>query len=120
MKCCDMRASMLKHRIQIERKTRTPDGGGGFTDTWRADPPAGLFAHLKSVSAYEKWAAVRDQPRQVIKAVIRYRDDGNGNPYYGAADRVTMQGRTYAVDGVQDVEFARKWLTLTLVEGAPS
>ena len=30
----DMRAGTLKHSIEIQEKTSTPDGMGGYTDVW--------------------------------------------------------------------------------------
>ena len=118
MKCCDMTAGMLKSSITIERKTRTADGMGGYTDTW--SDLATVWAKWSGVGGSEKWQAMRVSPVNRFKAIIRFKGDADGAPYYSAADRVTYRGREFDIESVIDMDDAQTWLELTLAEGKPS
>lgn len=116
--CGKYSAGMLQSKITIERKTRTSDGMGGVTETWAtAGTP---WAMWKALSGSELWAAMRINPNVKVKAVIRFKGDANGAPYYGPADRVTYRGRQYAVVAVTDPDDRQEWLEMMLSEGMPS
>lgn len=126
MRCCDISAGDLRQLITIERKTRTSDGAGGFTDSWTADPAGGVYAKVvevggQLVTGAEAYQAMRITPKTLLQIVIRFRDDGNGAPYYSSStDRVRFRGRTYGIEAVYDVDMRQQWLQLNLAEGAPS
>jgi len=118
MKCCDMTSGMLKASITIERKSRASDGMGGVVDTWSTD--AVVRAHWKGLSGSERWQAMRVSPVNRFRAVIRFKGDAEGAPYYTAEDRVSYRGRLFNIESVIDMDDAQTWLELSLTEGVPS
>lgn len=119
VKCCGKyNARQLRARVKIQRKTQASDGMGGWTETWsRGDD---LWALWKPMSGSERVRAMGIEPTLAVKAVIRFRGDENGAPYYSAADRLTYRGRTYNIKTVIDVDGMQDWLELMLAEGEPS
>lgn len=120
MKCCDIKTSSLTEHILVERRTQTRDTLGGLVDVWTADPPEGVFAQIKPLSGTEAYVAHRIAPRANYHAILRYRADENGAPYYTPADRVVWRGRYFDLLSSIDIESESRWLQLFLVEGAPS
>lgn len=118
MKCCKYTASDLRAKITIESKSQASDGMGGWTETWATGDV--VYAKWAPMRGGERWQAMRVGSSVSVKAVIRFRGDANGAPYYSAEDRVTYQGRTYAIKYVMDVDGAGEWLELLLEEGQPS
>lgn len=116
--CGKYSAGMLQSRIVIRRKTRTPDGAGGVTETW--SDIGTPWAYWTKPSGREVWGADRTMPMASVKAVIRFRGDANGNPFYTAADRVEYRGRQYAVISARDADDRQEWIELSLTEGGPS
>ncbi len=115
MKCCNIHAGMLRSKVTIQRKANTPDGAGGWLEVWAtAGQP---FAMWKALSGGERWQAMRVSPHNRVRLVIRFKDDGNGAPYYSGADRVKYKGRTYSIESVLDIEDRRKFLEIMVVEG---
>lgn len=118
MKCDDIKSGQLNVPITIERVTRVSDGFGGATESW--EDIAKTFASVRNLSGTERWEASRIQPGNLLTAIIRFRGDSQGAPYYSAADRVLIRGRYYGILSVVDIEMARKWIQLYLFEGKPS
>lgn len=117
-KSCGYGAGDLRSKITIQRKTQAADGMGGVLDTWAAE--ATPWAMWKSLSGSELWSAQRLNPMVKVKAVIRFKGDANGAPYYTPADRVTYRGREYAIVDVRDPDDRQEWLELMLTEGLGS
>jgi len=109
---------MLNAQIVIERKNRVADGMGGSVDSWATE--ATVWANWKGLSGSERWQAMRVSPQNRFRAIIRFRGDVHGAPYYTAEDRVAYKGRTYAIESVIDMEDRQEWLELVLVEGGKS
>jgi len=118
MTCCKHTAGDLTAKITIQRKTTAPDGMGGAVDTW-ADI-ATPFAKWAALSGSELWRAQRLSPTITARAVIRFRGDAYGAPYYAPSDRVMYRNREYAVSAVIDADDGQKWLELYLSEGVAS
>lgn len=116
--CSKYSAGDLKSQITIARKTTASDGMGGVTDTWGAIGTP--WAMWRAMSGNELYQAQRIAPRVTVKAVIRFKGDANGAPYFSPSDRVTYRGREYAIAAVIDPDDGLSWLELMLVEGAPS
>lgn len=120
MKCCNITAGSLSASIQIQRNAPTSDGEGGLVDVWADDPPGVVWAMVRASPGGQQFMAQRETPRNRYRFVIRYRDDGNGAPYYSAADRIIYRGRTYGIDAVVDMEDSRRYLDITATENEAS
>ena len=125
MKCCDMNSGKLRSLIQLQRKTSTPDGAGGYTVTWAAVPAGGVWAQwVGQVSTFqfnsEEYRAMREVALNRYRAVIRFVGDEYGAPFYSEADRVFYRNRIYAIESLIDVEDRQQWLSMTLIDGRAS
>ena len=116
--CGAYSAGQLQAKISIQRATQAADGMGGVVDTWTE--LASPWAMWKALSGSELWAAMRINPTVKVKAVIRFRGDAYGAPYYLPTDRVVYRNRTYSVVSVIDPDDGQEWLELMLAEGMPS
>lgn len=119
-KCCDIHAGMLKERVTLQRKTRTPDGVGGAANSWTADPTEPVAASVKPLTGTEALEAMRLNQRVNYRVIIRFRGDGNGGPYYKVGDRMLWRNRYHNIISVFDVESESRWIEMLVVEGQPS
>ena len=112
MRCCDMTAGQLKEPVEFQRKTRTSDGAGGFTVTWPAITDAPTRGRVRYASGSERYASERTEARVSVKLVVRY--------FAGLleADRVEIRGKAYNIRFIDNIEFADKWLEISLDGGA--
>jgi head-tail adaptor len=120
-----MHSGLLRSQISIERETLTPDGMGGNTSAWAADPAEGVWANWKGYKGTAQFNSEeshdhRDVALNRFRAVIHFRGDAYGAPYYTEGDRVVYKNRTYNIESILDVEDRQQWLEMTLVEGRPS
>jgi len=110
-KCCGSKskysAGQLREPVTFERKTRTGDGSGGFTEAWSTIAGAPTRAMVKALSGSERWASQRVEATASHKIVIRYFAD------LSAADRAVIRGRAYNIRFVNNVDFADQWLEIT-------
>jgi len=111
MKCCDMHAGMLNEPITIQEKARTPDGSGGFSESWATISGSPDKASLKAASGQEKYLNQRVQEVPVLNATIRYFAGIEG------ADRAVIRSRNYNIGFINNLEFKDRWITLTLTGG---
>lgn len=112
MKCCEITAATLRHRIDLQRAAEVPDGQGGSTRTWTTYA-AGVraFVNPLSVNQLLKLEAIRSP--MVARAYLRWRADVQ------PGDVVLFNGQRYAINGAPvDVENARRWLELKLEAAA--
>jgi len=111
LKCCDIKAGLLQTPVTFQRKTRAPNGSGGFTDTWATLAGSATRAHVKAVSGFERLQADRLNASTKERLVCRY--------FAGltAADRVLIEGRAYQIRFVNDVERRKRWYELDLEGG---
>lgn len=125
MKCCEMHSGLLRFPIIIERVTETPDGAGGVTRAWAADPAGGVYAFWEVKKGEFQFTAERAHGDRLVsygryRAVIRFRGDDNGAPYYTSADRVLFRGQYYNIEAVTDADGGQRWLELALMLSEPS
>jgi SPP1 family predicted phage head-tail adaptor len=119
--CCDITASKLRNLITIEKLALTTDGQGGWTEVWTADPVGGVYAWIKDGSGSEQLEAERKTSNNFRTAIIRFRGNAAGAPYYEATTfRIVFQERYYNITSVQDMEMAGRWLRMLMVEGDAS
>jgi SPP1 family predicted phage head-tail adaptor len=109
MKCCDISAGKLRNKISIQRKTRTPDGGGGWSDTWAEIH--NISAYIKPVSGNEVFVAMRIQASITHDIMIRYLDDVK------ASDRIVFKERLFNIQSVINIEERNRWLQMRCEEG---
>lgn len=118
VQCCDITTAQLNTLITIERRTRTADGMGGWTESWVADPVGGVWAKPDHLSGTERFEAGRIESTNLINFFIRYKADANGAPYYQATEtRIICRGRYYNVLSVVDLDLQKKWLRIFAQEG---
>jgi len=121
MKCCEIHTGMLNVLASIEKKARTGDGIGGFTEDWAENPKGGVWVGVQNLSGTERWEAMRIHPGNLIRIVMRFRGDSLGAPFWTSADhRVKIRGRIYGILAIMDVEMQQQWLKMDLFESKPS
>lgn len=104
-------ASDLRHRIEIYPKTRVPDGGGGYTETYGpASPPIKLPAMVKPMSARERWASGQTSSLERVLIVIRYLAGLNQSM------RVAYGSRVFEITALIDVEERHEWIEMDCEE----
>jgi len=109
VKCCDIMPGMLRHSVQLQALTNTPDGAGGFTTTWTTY--ATVRASLENISGTERIFNDRLNAETTVKATIRY------NSEVKESDRLVFDGREYQIRYIDNIEFRNRWLKLTLEGG---
>ena len=110
----------LRHLIYIRRKTKTPDGAGGFTTVWTADPVSGVYADANVLTGTERFEMQRNISSLLTRFHIRFRGDAEGNPYYFAGDSILFRGLHYDILKVEDLDFRGEWLQIDAMQGNPS
>lgn len=111
MKCCEITASTLRHRVDIERATETSDGQGGSVRAW-SSVAVGVRAFVDPVLSREQVRLDAIRSPIVARCVMRYRADVT------AQDVIAYGGNRYNVRAVRDIENARRWLELELEAAA--
>ena len=109
MKCCELYRGKLRTSVQLQRKTRTSDGAGGFDVSWQTY--ATVKAHIQTRPGREVVLGDRLTASQVIRAFIRYRSDVN------ETDRAVFEGRVHQIRSVSNLEARNKWLEVDLERG---
>ena len=110
-KCCDYNAGMLRTAVLFERETRTADGAGGSTRAWATIAGAPTRSHAKPVSGGERWASERREAVDAVRVVVRY------TTTVKTTDRLTVGGKIYNIERIDNVEFANKWIEITASGG---
>ena len=109
MKCCDIHAGMLRHKIELQRQQRTPDGIGGFEVVW--ETYLTTFAYIAPLSGTESLVGMQIQDSVTHRIYMRYKDG------ILAEDRVLFQGRTFNIRSVLDLEERRRYIEMRAEEG---
>lgn len=110
-KCCDYHSGKLRTAVLFERETRTTDGAGGWTRTWATVADAPTRSYAKPVSGRERWASERREAVDAVRVVVRY------TSAIQTTDRLTVGGKSYNIERIDNVEFANKWLEITAAGG---
>lgn len=87
----------MRHRATLQQQVRTPDGGGGFTETWQdlATVPA-VYADIVPLSGAEQLRHHQLASTVTHRITIRYRSDVT------AAMRLSSGGKIYNITSVTD------------------
>lgn len=107
MKCCDLTAAKLRHRVDVQRATETSDGQGGMVRAW-STVAANIAAFVDPVLSREQVRLDAIRSPIVARCFMRYRAD------LSASDVILFDGKRYNVRAVRDIENARRWLELEL------
>jgi SPP1 family predicted phage head-tail adaptor len=102
----------LRHRVQIEEKTRAPTLTGGSDETWGTIKER--WAEVRPARSGEILAADALGLRTQILVVIRH------DPTVRAHMRLVHNGRVLTITGVRHMLERQRWTILDCVEGQPS
>ena len=111
MKCCDYNAGMLRTPCQFQRKTRTGDGSGGWSEAWTNLAGAATRCSFKALSGGERFQAQRAEATTRNRIVCRYFAD------LTEADRVVIGGRRYDIKFIDNIELRNRWLVIDVDGG---
>ncbi len=100
----------LTHRVTLQAVTRTPDGGGGFTESWSdlADAPT-VYAAIRPLSGAEVFRFRQVSTEATHRIVIRYRAD------LTPARRIVHASDVYDIVSVVDADGRREFLDITAI-----
>lgn len=98
----------LRHRLTLEAATRTPDGGGGASETWTT--VAEVWAEISPTSGTEAVDSDALTGRVSHEIVFRYRSG------VAPAMRLRSGTRLFEIAAVIDVDERRRWLKCLCVE----
>lgn len=104
--------SLLWKSVDIQRATKTSDGGGGYTEVWNS--LAVVDGGIAAMSGSESWGSDRLEATSKWRLIIAYWGELFAN------DRVVIDGRAYNISFVDDVQKRDKWTVLELGEGVPT
>lgn len=114
MKCCDYNAGMLRTPVVFQRKTRTSDGAGGFTEAWATLVGSPTRAQVKAKSGGERWLSERTEASAQFAVTVRY--------FSGLleSDRIVFAGKAHNVRFINNVEQRSRWLVIDVSSGVAS
>lgn len=110
MKCCELMAGMLRHKVEIQAQQTIADGGGGSSLGWGV-LEANVGGYLKPLSARERMQADRREHNVSHVFYCRYRST------FKPEHRLIYNGRVMQITGVINMEERSRWLELLLTEG---
>ncbi len=76
----------MRTELVLEQATPTPDGAGGFTETW--SEIAAVFARLQPIVVRERFGADQTLEEVTHRVTIRYRPDVASGMRFVMGDRV--------------------------------
>ena len=98
----------LRHLLTLEAVSRTPDGGGGASETWTTI--AAVWAEITPTSGTESVDADALIGRVSHEIVFRYRPD------VAPVMRLRNASRLFEIAAVMDIDERRRWLKCLCVE----
>lgn len=114
-RCCakpKYSARQLRESVTFQRRTRTGDGAGGYTEVFAAISGAPTRAMVKPMSGSERWASQRVEATANYRVVTRYYDGLKEN------DIVLIRGRTGNIRFIANVDMMNDWLEIDVQLGA--
>ena len=108
----DVQIGAARQRAALQSKVLTPDGGGGFAESWETF--ATVWARLDAERGSQSLQAGRLESRVSHRAVIRRRSDVSPN------HRLCLGARILAIRAIEDEGPQASWITLVCEEGAPT
>ena len=109
------RAGQLRHTIQIQAQTITPDGGGGGPPTWATIANGTVKASIVPDRSDEVYLDNQQQEIGFFTIVTRYISGVNtGQRAYFVDSRTGA--RYFDIKSVNDVQERHRWLVLRALE----
>tara|TARA_R110000782_G_C14774715_1_gene409407 strand:+ start:357 stop:686 length:330 start_codon:yes stop_codon:yes gene_type:complete len=99
----------MRYKVKVETATNTRDAGGGLSQAFGA--VAFIFANIKPKSANSTYRQGILQEKVTHEITIRYRQDIDTN------SKITYGTRSFAVNGIINVDERDRFLTLLCEEG---
>jgi len=99
-----------RQRAALQSKLLTPDGGGGFSESW--ETYATIWASLETGRGLQSLQAGRLESHVSHRIAIRRRDDVSPN------HRLRLGARVLAIRAIEDAGPQARWITLVCEEGA--
>ena len=109
--CSKYSAGMLKDIVEIQEATRASDGKGGIIKSWSALSGAPTRGMMRAVSGGERFASARTEATTTHRLVVRY-FDGLQNGH-----RVMFRSKAFNITFINNVDYADKWLEISLQGG---
>lgn len=101
--------SKLRHRIEIQSVTQTPDGAGGYTEAWAT--VATVWASIEPANGRERWIAMQTETHVSHVIMCRYQSA------ITTAKRILFGSRTFDIVEVLNIEERNAVLKITAIEG---
>lgn len=109
------RPGRMNERITFQAFTRTPDGGGGFTEAWSNIPgTATVWAEVVAKAGREALVSDRVTATMVTLFRIRNRDD------LDETMRIVWRGSNYNIRGIRRSGYGPAYLTIEAERGVAS
>ena len=109
MKCCDLTPGKLRSKIELQSQIRKDDGSGGYSLEWITYATVQGAVIKQGMSEKDRQGHVAEV--RTLQAAIRYRSDVE--PQH----RAIVDGVTYNLRAVTDMELRRRWLVLRMESG---
>jgi len=108
MKCCDITAGMLRHKISLQQELNVSDDAGGYTKTWNTY--AVVWAKITPKGARETFTGMKIEHTITHDIIIRY--------ISGVApkDKVMYNDRELSIEGIVNIDERNVWLKLSCEE----
>lgn len=92
-----------RHRVTLAQPTTTPDGDGGYTESWTALAPPALSVNIRTVGAGD----LERMQAGTISATATHVLTGDYHPGITTKTRITFGTRAFSVLGLGTPEEAR-------------
>lgn len=102
----------LRHRITFQSLVRTPDGQGGFTESWVNF--ASVWAKIEPSSARERYFSQQIQPTITHKLTIRWLEG------LKTEMRISYLDRIFQIHGIRREDERRFFMMIDAEEGVGS
>lgn len=111
MKCCDIEAGKLRHKVSVQKLNMTEREGGGYDTEWETF--ANPYAWIKPISGTESLFGMQLQDSITHDIVIRYKASRAITPEH----RIKFGDRLFNIRSVINVEERDRWLQIRAEEG---
>jgi SPP1 family predicted phage head-tail adaptor len=98
----------MRDRIRIDAKTQSTDASGNVTVTWA--PFATVWGNMDRKTAEQAFRAGRDEGLRKFEITIRWIAG------VGTDNRIHWRGRNFDVEGAENMDGIRQYLTLFATE----